>query len=162
MNILEKVSHKAINQFEHDFMREVLLSERRRVVILASVLTGLLIGGLLLNFFFGDNLRIVVKERYWAVIVLALGAIYEFQIRHLFGYFIKLERQPPAIARYGNALFETSLPSFLIGVFATFIDPVQALVNPLSNLYFLFIILATLRLDFGLCLFTGGVGVEQT
>lgn len=161
MSILEKVSHRAANQFEHDFMREVLLTERRRVTILAGVLTGLLIGGLLLNFFFGDNLHIVVKERYWVFILLAVGVIYELLARRFFGYFIKLEREPPTFARYGNAWFETSLPTFLIGVFATFVDPLQALVNPISHLYFLFIILATLRLDFGLCLFTGAVAALE-
>jgi adenylate cyclase len=161
VNILEKVLHRAKNQFEHDFMREVLLSERRRVTILAGVLTGLLICGLLLNFFFGSNFQVALKDRNWAAIVLAIGAIYEFQVRRFFGYFIKLDRQPPAFARYGNALFETSLPTFLIAVFATFVDPVQALVNPISFMYFLFIILATLRLDFGLCLFTGAVAALE-
>jgi adenylate cyclase len=38
---------------------------------------------------------------------------------------------------------------------------VQALVNPISFMYFLFIILATLRLDFGLCLFTGAVAALE-
>ena len=63
----------------------------------------------------------------------------------------------PRPARFVNALIETSLPGVIIFVLARHMEPqlVFGFWPPL--LYFVFIVLSTLRLDFWLSLWTGAV-----
>jgi adenylate cyclase len=69
-------------------------------------------------------------------------------------------RQSP-LRPYGYAFVETSLPTLVILYYATFLGPVQALLMPSSFVYFLFILLSTLRLDFALSAFTGFVAAVE-
>ena len=59
--------------------------------------------------------------------------------------------------RYLNAFVETCIPTAGILLLAQLKPPVHALLAPPSFMYFVFILLATLRLDFKICLFTGAV-----
>ncbi len=161
INILEKISHPALSNFERDFMREVLITERKRVTILAILLTGVLSSALVLGWLFGSQLEVGRQYQIWFFLLLALAIGYELLARYVFGYFIKIDRTPPFITRYGNALFETSLPTLLVGILATFVSPLQALTNPASFTYLFFIVLATLHLDFKLCFFTGAVAAIE-
>src|SRR5262249_60813910 len=70
---------------------------------------------------------------------------------------IKRGGDVPQLRRYIGAFVETSLPSVVIATHMSNMGAVQALafVGPL--LYFVFIILSTLRLDFWLSAFTGFV-----
>ena len=70
---------------------------------------------------------------------------------------IKRGGDVPQLRRYIGALVETSLPSVVIATHMSNMGAAQALafVGPL--LYFIFIILSTLRLDFWLSAFTGFV-----
>src|SRR5215475_11767769 len=70
---------------------------------------------------------------------------------------IKRGGDVPQLRRYIGALVETSLPSVVIATHMSNMGAAQALafVGPL--LYFVFIILSTLRLDFWLSAFTGFV-----
>jgi adenylate cyclase len=69
--------------------------------------------------------------------------------------------RPSAARRYGYAFVETSLPTLVIIYYATILGPVQALLMPSAFVYFLFILLSTLRLDFALCAFTGLVAAVE-
>src|SRR6516162_4628805 len=69
--------------------------------------------------------------------------------------------RPSAARRYGYAFVETSLPTLVILYYATILGPVQALLMPSSFVYFVFILLSTLRLDFALCAFTGLVAAAE-
>jgi adenylate cyclase len=60
-----------------------------------------------------------------------------------------------------NACLETTIPTLAIILFAQRFDPVYALVSVAPFAYFLFIILATLRLEFWLCVFTGGIAAAE-
>src|SRR5215831_20114666 len=59
--------------------------------------------------------------------------------------------------RFVNAAIETSLPSVLLWVISQYWGPSVALGAWPSMLYFVFIVAATLRLDFALPVFTGAV-----
>ena len=67
----------------------------------------------------------------------------------------------PRPARFANALIETSLPGVIIAALSFHMDPhvVFGFWPPL--LYFIFILLSTLRLDFWLSLWTGTVAAIQ-
>ena len=67
----------------------------------------------------------------------------------------------PRIARFANALIETSLPSVIIFVLASHMEPRRVFGFWPPMLYFVFIVLSTLRLDFWLSLWTGAVAAVQ-
>jgi adenylate cyclase len=70
-------------------------------------------------------------------------------------------RLPSAGVRYRNALIETSLPTLFLVLSIAANSPPELYIIPVAWLYFVFILLSTLRLDFWLCAFTGLVaGVE--
>src|SRR5262249_57129872 len=93
------------------------------------------------------------------VLLMAAGIIlfvlFEASILLLIARQIKRGGDVPQLRRYVGAFVETSLPSLVIAAHMSNMGAVQALafVGPL--LYFVFIILSTLRLDFWLSAFTG-------
>ena len=70
-------------------------------------------------------------------------------------HFITAERIPPKQAFFVNSLIETSLPSLAILFLLQFFNPGIALSLPPLLIYFVFILLSTLRLNPSLCVFTG-------
>ena len=70
-------------------------------------------------------------------------------------------RNFPLFGRYANALIETSFPTLLLYLLAGYLsDPIVFGTWP-ALLYFIFIILSTLRLDFALSAFTGAVAAVE-
>ncbi|MDQ8731754.1 adenylate/guanylate cyclase domain-containing protein [Bradyrhizobium sp. LHD-71] len=67
----------------------------------------------------------------------------------------------PYIRRYLNALVETSLPTIVLGVQMMHMGDERALGFIVPMLYFMFITLSTLRLDFWLSTFTGAVAAAE-
>ena len=70
---------------------------------------------------------------------------------------LKRDLDVPHVRRYLGALIETSLPSIVLMGQITLMGPQHALAYVAPMIYFLFIILSTLRLDFWLSTFTGAV-----
>ena len=67
----------------------------------------------------------------------------------------------PRYARFANAFIETSLPSVVIFVLSHHMEPTTVFSFWPPMLYFVFILLSTLRLDFWLSLWTGAVAAVQ-
>ena len=67
----------------------------------------------------------------------------------------------PQPARFVNALIETSLPGVIIYALARHMEPQLVFGFWPPMLYFVFIVLSTLRLDFWLSLWTGAVAAVQ-
>src|SRR5262249_42043740 len=147
-------------KFQHAFALEVLKTERLRIIALIVVATTLAVG---LGTF--DLLAPAALSRIWhgrfPVLFMAAGilafVLFEASILLLIARQIKLGGDVPQLRRYIGAFVETSLPSLVIAAHIPNIGAAQALpfVGPL--LYFVFIILSTLRLDFWLSAFTGFV-----
>jgi adenylate cyclase len=100
-----------------------------------------------------DPTRLVL---FWSA---ALG--YETAVFSLLTFLVRRKRQLPTIGRFANAFVETSLPTVGILVVAQGLNPVLALFQPPTSFYFVFILLATLRLDRRLCAFTGLVAAVE-
>jgi adenylate cyclase len=152
------------DSFEKELAREMLASERRRATILAGMFSCLLVIYVAAASLFPALLGRLSHGKLQPVTLIPLIApaiVYELLARALFGYFLKTNREPPLMARYGNALIETSFPTLLIIMAARIFDPAYALLLPPVLFYFFFILLATLRLDFGLCVFTGAVAAVE-
>jgi adenylate cyclase len=86
---------------------------------------------------------------------------FEFHVLYATERMLRNGTRPSALRRYGYAFVENSLPTLVIVYYATILGPVQALLMPSAFVYFLFILLSTLRLDFALSAFTGLVAAVE-
>jgi adenylate cyclase len=145
--------------------RQILLSERKRMLALAVVLAALLaITTLFATVFYDLTARMFPGGIKWWMPASLVGPFVLFEIGALFVLRWRMAHglDFPQPARFANALVETSLPGVIIAVLAGRMNAqlVFGFWPPL--LYFVFIILSTLRLDFWLSLWTGIVAaVEQ-
>ncbi len=137
-------------EFQRAFALEVLKTERLRIIALIVVATALAVGlGTV------DLLVPAVLDRIWhgrfPVLFMATSYIvfvlFEASVLVLITRQIKRGGDVPQLRRYIGALVETSLPSVVIATHMSNMGAAQALafVGPL--LYFIFIILSTLRLE---------------
>ena len=133
-----------------------------------AILAALL--GVLLMFYgmgyalFRENylLRFLTPAAFFYIIaVIAALLCYELAIRTLLGHWLHRGKGVPGALRYLNAFIETSVPSILMLLVSREINPQYVLQSPLGFLYAVFIVLATLRLDFRLCAFTGFVAAAE-
>ncbi len=152
-----------------DFARalrgEILRSEQQRMKAIAAVL--LFILGLTT---IGLQVLPELRERLfpngieWWTPVAAIGpfVLYEIAAVAFLGWRMARGKDFPQAARFANALIETSLPGVIIYVLAHHMEPQLVFGFWPPMLYFVFIVLSTLRLDFWLSLWTGIVAaVEQ-
>jgi adenylate cyclase len=86
---------------------------------------------------------------------------YEWLAFTIVSVVIRRDRDFPRIARFGNALIETSLPGVMTYIIAGYMEPRAVFGYWPPLLYFLFIVLSTLRLDFWLSAWTGAVAAVQ-
>ncbi len=144
--------------FEARLGQEILISERLRVQILAAIPAIALILFLALTSSYPEVAEQAFNSKLDRLRVgLLLGgfAVYELSALRNVERWIASNTEPPIIRRYLNALVEISLPTLAILYYTSVVSPAEALLLPPSLMYFLFILLSTLRLDFKLCLFTG-------
>jgi adenylate cyclase len=148
---------------EERLTREILQSERTRMLILAGLSGSLaIVVPALVLLFRQDYVRIFGTE--WAVqvvAVLVLLASYELAIRQIVGRRLEQGKTLPRWLRFCSAFVETSVPSILILLGSRQVDPVYLLQGAATYLYAVFIVLSTLRLDFMLSVFTGCVAAAQ-
>ena len=140
--------------FEERLTREILQSERTRMLILAGL------SGSLVVTFPVYALRSEIFGTAWALQVVAvfgLLASYELAIRQVVGRRLEQGKTLPRRLRFLNAFVETSVPSILILLGSRQVDPVYPLESAAAYMYPVFIVLSTLRLDFSLSVFTGCV-----
>ena len=145
--------------------REVLRSERRRVLTLAAALSAIFALVLLALVVAPDLIAFIFHGPIpWrAPLTLFPPFIaYELSVAGLLTFFERRGRRHPMLGRYANALIETSFPTIMLLVFRSLsLDPRAAFAAWPVWLYFVFIILSTLRLDFALSLFTGAVAAVE-
>jgi adenylate cyclase len=140
--------------------REILRSERQRVLRLAGVLSAILAIILFLLILAPGFVRTIFHARMpWRIPLAAFlpFIVYELFAAAILTFLARRGRRFPVFGRYANALIETSLPTLLIYLLSGYIDAPIAFSSWPMLLYFLFIILSTLRLDFKLSAFTGAV-----
>jgi adenylate cyclase len=83
--------------------------------------------------------------------------VYELLVAAVLTVFIRRGRRLPLFPRYMNALVETSFPTLLLYLLTGYLSAPLVFSAWPALLYFIFIILSTLRLDFALSAFTGAV-----
>ena len=150
--------------FEHMLMREVMREELMRVRALIVVAIAIMVIVALIHALFPD-----VVQRVWrngvnpnlVYLILAGFVAFELFVYRTIRHHLQLDRDLPVYRRYVGALIETSVPTLLLALQIESMGPARALGFVMPLVYFIFIILSTLRLDFFLSTFTGFVAASQ-
>jgi adenylate cyclase len=157
--------HEQVSKdFEHMFMREVMREELVRVRALIIVAIVILFIVVLTHALFPD-----VVQRVWRngvnpnsiYVILMVFVLFELFVYRTIRHHLKLDRDLPVYRRYIGALIETSMPTLLLALQVESMGPVRALGFVMPLVYFIFVILSTLRLDFWLSTFTGFVAAVE-
>ena len=152
------------DNFATALRREILRSEVQRMRVLAIVLTVLLAATLCaLNLTpeFAERMFRKTVEPWTPLAGIGPFVAYEWIALMVLRWRISRDLDFPRIARFANALIETSLPSVVIFELSLHMEPAAVLGFWPPMLYFVFILLSTLRLDFWLSVWTGAVAAIQ-
>jgi len=150
--------------FSDALRREIMRSEQQRMRVLAIVLAILLVLTLAVANLFPDYAARMFRGGIPGWLPLAgIGPflLYEIGTLNFLRWRAARDKDFPRFARFGNALVETSLPAGIIVVLSRYMDPMLVFAFWPPLLYFVFIILSTLRLDFWLSVWTGAVAALQ-
>ena len=151
--------------FAHALRGEILRSEQQRMKVIAAVLVFMLcLTTIGLQVLPALRQRLFPNGIEWWMPLAAIGpfVLYEIAAVTFLGWRMARGHDFPQPARFANALIETSLPGVIIYVLAHHMEPQLVFGFWPPMLYFVFIVLSTLRLDFWLSLWTGIVAaVEQ-
>ena len=141
-----------------------MMAERARTLLLALVpsitMLVFLVGSATSPHFLNVVLRGAV-DRVAVGTFLCVVAAYEFYSLVSIERLMRNGQKPSTSRRYFDAFVETSIPTCVTLYYASIVDPVRALLMPTSYVYFVFILLSTLRLNFSLSSFTGAVAAAQ-
>jgi adenylate cyclase len=150
--------------FEHALTQEVLRSEliRVRALIATTLVLSLISAGV---YFFAPDM----VSRVWhgnlsplyLYTVIVPFILFELWVHAAITWHLRRGRDLAVIRRYIGALVETSLPTVALALQIHSMGPQEALGFVGPFIYFIFIILSTLRLDFWLSTFTGFVAATQ-
>ncbi|MGY3234340.1 adenylate cyclase [Bradyrhizobium sp. USDA 4472] len=161
-----KARRKAVlsEAFERELTREVLRTELLRVK--ALIATGCVILVLLTATLVVDP---AVASRIWRgtdgmvreYALVTAFMLLEVWIHGQISRNLELDRDLPVIRRYVGAFIETSLPTLILILQIRSMGAGPALGFVLPMVYFIFVILSTLRLDFWLSAFTGFVAAAE-
>jgi adenylate cyclase len=150
--------------FADALRREIIRSEQQRMRALAIILAALLVLAMVVANVFADYSSRMFERDVpgWLPLVgIAPFLIYELTSLRFLRYRAARDRDFPQVARFANALIETSLPAVIIVTLSHYMDPVLVFSYWPPLLYFIFILLSTLRLDFWLSVWTGTVASVQ-
>ncbi|HKO80250.1 MAG TPA: adenylate/guanylate cyclase domain-containing protein [Chitinophagaceae bacterium] len=143
--------------FQQQFDRELLHSERRRAIILIVIFSAAVAFRWVNMFLFTHDAQTLEIESFSTVWLFPLAIIlFEvFSLAYINARIRTKGKRIPLIMQYLNTAFEICLPSLIILHVAGQHLFYNVLQSPIILIYFLFIILSTLRLNFGLSFFCG-------
>jgi adenylate cyclase len=150
--------------FERRLAREILVAERFRATLLAVLPTVAMLAFLAVSSAYPETVTSLLHGKFDRLPVglfLCAVAGFEFHVLYATEKLLRSGETASRVRRYGYAFVETSLPTLVIAYYATLIGPTQALLMPSTSVYFLFILLSTLRLDFALSVFSGFVAAFE-
>ena len=160
----DTVKIQANETFEAALARETQRSERLRLSIVA-ILLGLVFSYRAVIWLFVpssvEGPTITPLDDLVVTVIWGLAFAYELVALLIANRALRLGLRPPIGLRYANAFVETSIPTLALVLGTQTSSPAYLVAVPVTWGYFIFIILSTLRLDFGLCLFTGLVAAVE-
>jgi len=146
------------NTFQHRLNEELLYSERKRALILLIIFV-IAMCFRTADYLLTDADQTMMPKTFSGIWLFPLTVIFFELISYL--YISKMIRDKrtkiPKYKRFVNTAIEISLPSLVIMVVARQYPSFDILQSPAVMIYFIFIILSTLRLDIVLSLFCGSI-----
>jgi adenylate cyclase len=146
--------------FERALAAEIMVSERMRIRVLATILAILLLLDQMIFLFMRESLQNFTHQplpTWLPTLIIGPFLTYETVALLALRYRAARGKDMPTFARFFNALIETSLPTVILWHVAELTGAASAFGTWPSALYFLYIAASTLRLDFALPAFTGAV-----
>ncbi|MFH1066684.1 MAG: adenylate/guanylate cyclase domain-containing protein [bacterium] len=146
--------------FEQELNERILSSEYHRAGIMAVVVAVLMIIAAINNIFFlGADPKRWLEVRYFYYIATVVGVgfvVNEMLARHYIAKRLQRHLFLSSRQQYFNVLLETSIPTLIL-IAHSMMSPTYGgnVGGPTASIYFLFIVLSSLRMKFSLCLFTG-------
>ena len=150
--------------FEHALTREILSTERLRVKAILVTLSLLLASLAAVNAISPSSIERIWHGRLPSLPLFGAFLVFvvlELSVLRLINQRLAQGLDVPYARRYLSALIETSLPTIALYLQMSEMGPTQALAFVAPLVYFIFIILSTLRLDFWLSTFTGLVASAE-
>lgn len=150
--------------FEQALGREILAAERFRATLLGVIPTVVLFALVIARSAYPEMVAgLLHSTGDIAPVGFFLMAVAGFELYLVVRTMRLLKEQahPSMARRYVHAAIETSLPTAIILYYSATDGPAVALLMPASFIYFVFIVLSTLRLDFALSAFTGLVAAIE-
>ncbi|EQA54609.1 adenylate/guanylate cyclase catalytic domain protein [Leptospira kmetyi serovar Malaysia str. Bejo-Iso9] len=161
MNPIQESNEKQNKRTLDPLAYEILKSEivRTRILFLFFSFSSVLLTIVFTLFYDKISKEIGTRFPFYPVLGVNVGiALYEFLVNQVFQYLLRNKKNLIGAARFGNVFVEISAIGLLIwlniGVFAS---PLIPLYSPAVMIFFVFIILSVLRLEFWLSAFTGFV-----
>ncbi len=152
-------------EIEHALTREVMGTELLRVKTLIATSALLIAIILVFHWLDPDDVDRIWRGRLpptYLYVILGLFIVFELWVHTVIRHHITLPHHDvPKIRRYLSALIETTMPTVALALHIETMGPERALGFVAPLIYFIFIILSTLRLDFWLSTFTGAVSAAQ-
>ncbi len=149
---------------EQRLRSETIGTERLRARILSGLFLVVALMFLLLTGLLPSRYESIVGTsgvRYELIMLLLGVSLYELLLQAVLGFLERRGKGIPGPIRYVNATVEITVPSLGMIILAAVLPPVLTLVSPFVALYFVFVILSILRLDFMLSFFTGAMAAVQ-
>lgn len=150
--------------FHHELMREVMRTELLRIKALIATAVMFATIDLAMYFLASESVSRVWHGNLSPVYVLYVTVpliLFELWVHAAISWHLRRGRDLPVVRRYVGALIETSLPTVVLALHIDSMGREQALGFVAPLVYFVFIILSTLRLDFWLSTFTGFVAAAE-
>jgi adenylate cyclase len=150
--------------FTHALMQQVLRTELIRIKALTATTALLALMMLTLYFFDPYAINHLWHGRlnpFYLFAILIPFILFELWVHTVISRHLRLDRDVPVYRRYLGALIETSMPTLALALEIDSMGSVEALGFVVPLIYFIFIILSTLRLDFWLSTFTGFVAAAE-
>jgi adenylate cyclase len=143
--------------FQQQFDRELLHSERRRTIILVVIFSAAVAFRWVNLFLFSADEQLIVADSFSTAWLFPVAIIlFElFSLAYINARIRTKGKRIPLVMQYLNTGIEICLPSLIILYVAGQNLFYNVLQSPVIVIYFLFIILSTLRLNFGLSFFCG-------
>jgi adenylate cyclase len=152
------------DDFQRALTQQVMATDllRIKVLIATAVLLGAAVG--IVYFFAPDVVNKVWRRDFTPLYLYSIIVplvLFEWWVHGAVQRHMRRGLDLPLYRRYIGALIETSMPTVALAVHIDSMGSVAALGFVAPMIYFIFIILSTLRLDFRLSTFTGAVAAVQ-
>jgi signal transduction histidine kinase len=158
----EHTDHPEQQAFEIAFTEELISAEQLRFYLMTAFFIAAPVVFFVLSIILPDIYFRVFGDSeiwLWMTVFGVVGVIYSFLVRWRVVGLIKQGKNNWKWIRYFNTLEEMMISTLAIYMMSLAVGPIQALVSPVTEIYYLFILLSCLRLDSKICLFAGATAM---